>query len=571
MCLSIKSAPRLRLFEHIILIILLSLSGCMLSPLDGGSVSSKDQTFSASGFINVPDTAVFVWARRPGTETWTPLYTTSGVIATLSTSSGSPDSAGTYWYGWSDTFRLPSNSSSWQKVGNSLTIELQSFFYYQGSPIYLATFNSGGIQCLTANNFAVVKGPYGFLGGYSCSTATSIAKIHLPCGGEGQACCSGHRVATSDECATGLTCVNELCKPIAGDVDCAWGSPDCNSCVDNVVNAFNNIAGYGQHMGFHMGDGHPDVESGGLFGTNYHWQGIQRLQGANNNFLVLTSNQDGEAWGAVVEIASIPSSGYAFGTNKQNNENIAPPETDRIVKAFLVSTSSDHPGGISTLGNLVFVPLSRENRVRVFDLSTPTTPLMTEAIPTVPEGYHFVGVTRLNSGHSLMVLGQCSGGSGCDDQGGLELRYLVSDEVGTWFGDANNRGRTHVYTPDNIGHKNGTSGGWHEIQNLNVINECGTGKIFLLATTEDEDPHESWAYLFETIISYYSLNQVRNVDLDMVGKRRLYCTGDGNGFGCNLHAAGGAYIDPNRRLLIYGSEHYNDGPADTVRMKEFAP
>ena len=116
-------------------------------------------------------------------------------------------------------------------------------------------------------------------------------------------------------------------------------------------------------------------------------------------------------------------------------------------------------------------------------------------------------------------------------------------------------------------------GSWYAIQNLNAINECGTGKIFLLGTTEDEDedPKESWLYLFEAQLTFSSLTRVSNANLKMVDRRRLYCSGLSDGFGCNLHAAGGAYVDPDGRLFIYGSEHYNDGPDDTVRMKEFPP
>jgi hypothetical protein len=315
-----------------------------------------------------------------------------------------------------------------------------------------------------------------------------------------------------------------------------------------------------------MGAGYPDVESGGAFGRNHHWQGVARLSGNNDRFLALVSNHDGFGSLAIVEMGSAANAGgRAFGQTREPNR--APPASDRIVAAFTLTTRSDHPGGISALGDLLLVPLSREDRVQVLDVSSPLQPVLAEEVVTGggTEG-EFVAAAMLANGHALMITGACSRGSGCKAEGGLRLHFRLSSRPGTNFGAGTAFSRTF---DEDLPHENGTKGGWHEIQNVNLVTDCASGALFLLATTEDEEPHRGWAYLFALQL-IGSEAGVSDAQLTMVGKRRLFCAGRDIAFGCNLHAGGGTYVDPDGNLIIYGTEHYNDGPRDSVRMKEFA-
>ena len=404
----------------------------------------------------------------------------------------------------------------------------------------------------------------------NCRSVNSpVATLYANCGNMDQPCCLTNGSVENSWCGAG-TCLADRCRPIVADTTCPWGSPTCNRCVWSVVASFNAINAQGNHMGYRMGAGHPDVDLFYIDGKR-HWQGIARLSGDNSRFFSVTSNQDDDAWMAIVEIGSRASVGGAKLGPTKAFAGDTPPSTDRIVKAHKVSVASDHPGGIQMLGNLAFVPLSRESATRVVDLSNPLAPVESERITGV-QGGHFNAVAMLNSGHALLANGTCSGGSECADQGGLRFHFMVTPGKGTRFGSsAAANGVTVTVNRNTIVHENGTTGGWHEIQNANFITECGTGKLFLLATTEDEDPHESWAYLFEATLDWNNVASIKSASLKMVGKRRLFCTtGGSDSLGCDLHAAGGTYITPIGKLIIYGTEHFNDGGGGSVRMKEFA-
>jgi hypothetical protein len=64
-------------------------------------------------------------------------------------------------------------------------------------------------------------------------------------------------------------------------------------------------------------------------------------------------------------------------------------------------------------------------------------------------------------------------------------------------------------------------------------------------------------------------NLGNTVAITKVGKRHLYCGSPFAGQQCNFDAAGGVYVTPNRTLLLYGTEHDNDGPQGSVKAEEF--
>jgi hypothetical protein len=100
----------------------------------------------------------------------------------------------------------------------------------------------------------------------------------------------------------------------------------------------------------------------------------------------------------------------------------------------------------------------------------------------------------------------------------------------------------------------------------------GDGTLFLIGTHENSviGVGEDWTDLYRVTNGTGS-----NVVITKVGKKHLYCSYPSPGAGssqenhCNLDAAGGVYIDPNRQLLLYGTEHDNAGPESTVRFMEF--
>jgi hypothetical protein len=56
--------------------------------------------------------------------------------------------------------------------------------------------------------------------------------------------------------------------------------------------------------------------------------------------------------------------------------------------------------------------------------------------------------------------------------------------------------------------------------------------------------------------------------LEHVAVKQFYCSNDGSRQ-CNFDAATGVYVGPHRNLLLYATEHADDGPNGSVKLIEF--
>ena len=59
------------------------------------------------------------------------------------------------------------------------------------------------------------------------------------------------------------------------------------------------------------------------------------------------------------------------------------------------------------------------------------------------------------------------------------------------------------------------------------------------------------------------------IKLDHKKEKHFYCNWDKAGHPCNFAASGTAFVDAGGNLILYSSEHANDGPSNTVKMVEF--
>jgi chitodextrinase len=57
--------------------------------------------------------------------------------------------------------------------------------------------------------------------------------------------------------------------------------------------------------------------------------------------------------------------------------------------------------------------------------------------------------------------------------------------------------------------------------------------------------------------------------LSLVASKHFWCDSDGAGRIGNFRASAGVYVSPSGELILYTTEHDNDGPSDSVRMGEF--
>ena len=68
--------------------------------------------------------------------------------------------------------------------------------------------------------------------------------------------CGGRDVAEpTPEAPVALEQQKQALLPLGltGATGCAWGSLDCNLCVNGVVSAFNNLRDHGEMLGFNPG------------------------------------------------------------------------------------------------------------------------------------------------------------------------------------------------------------------------------------------------------------------------------------------------------------------------------
>jgi hypothetical protein len=117
---------------------------------------------------------------------------------------------------------------------------------------------------------------------------------------------------------------------------------------------------------------------------------------------------------------------------------------------------------------------------------------------------------------------------------------------------------------------------WTDYQNLNLLTGCD-GQLYLLGSHQNDfGSHEDWIDIFELhLVPNGGMNAdgdaTLSVSVNKVAKRHVYCGTLGHETQCNLHAAGGAWVDPQGRLFFYATEYDNSGPHDIVRMMEFRP
>ena len=71
-------------------------------------------------------------------------------------------------------------------------------------------------------------------------------------------------------------------------------------------------------------------------------------------------------------------------------------------------------------------------------------------------------------------------------------------------------------------------------------------------------------------IGLWKVDPTRQPPLSLVTKRQVWCDFDNVSRMCHMAAASGFHVTPGGDLLLYATEHDNDGPQETVRMAEFS-
>jgi hypothetical protein len=266
-----------------------------------------------------------------------------------------------------------------------------------------------------------------------------------------------------------------------------------------------------------------------------------------------------------------------FGPNR-SSPNQAPPKEDRLVEsATRTSFEYKHGGAIQAVGNILGVTMDQARqdnipagKVLFYDVSNPENPVLKKELSR-SENVGAAGLTKLANGNFLMVVG------GFDDNKKLDfyelnndldsLRRLQRDKDSDGVVEAGHGG----CWPYDTWYQTTSCG--NSYQSLSLVTQCGDGKVFLIGMHAKTSLGSGYdrADLYELTLSG-----------DKIKPKKVYESYDfkcgrwsGGGDQCSFAAAGGIYIDPAGKLILYGVEHDNDGPRgsgeaqNSVKMVEF--
>ncbi len=352
-------------------------------------------------------------------------------------------------------------------------------------------------------------------------------------------------------------------------------------CIPNVVGQFNELKHHGEALGFHLGDS-PDPTLG------KHYQGIQRLPGEGTPYFAISRNANRNIGDpisfnepgnlVVVRFGSRDTDGERLRSNRlekgRETKDTIPPADDRAVTTIYFDGNGwpdyRHAGGMQTYGDLLFVALDNEGptapspgMVALIDMSDPENPQLINEF-SFPHVAGAVAVARHPTAnrHLMIVEGPddndtlkvyLSNGYDLDHQ---NLDFHLIDE---WHGS------------ELIGGSWPTGTGAH--QTLNLIEDCQDG-IYLLGARNDPGLPE-FGDDYATVYKL-EIGTDNELELTQASNGHFFCV-SAAGRICNFVAAAGFYTSPIGELILYSTEHENEGPSElpivgpwsTVRMGEF--
>jgi len=385
----------------------------------------------------------------------------------------------------------------------------------------------------------------------------------------------------------------EAFPSLQGEI-CGWGEQDCNRCVNNVVTSFQNLGNQSSQLIYEL-DGHPPpqyeeswwdiiwppIETPDFAG---HWQGVQRLMSGDGRYMIVTRDEiihptQGFAYSgfAVVRMGSRGTGGDAWTSNLSDPNNYL----DTIIQTAYLDYNHTHPGGVQALGN--YLAVGTGSALRFYDVSDPSNIAeFPSAISYLPDRSPYsgssTGMAKLQDGRYLLVV---SSSNACpldiyiSDQsesllGGNPSASFSKFDRWYWaYSDTANSYSCGVWSPDLH---------WDPYQNINVVTECGTGDLYLIATGNRDSTATCWwqdlGFDFpcgtdgEDWADLYRLDHSGNFDVQLTFIDEEFFNIDNGG---NFDAAAGVYVNPAGQLYLYTTEHNRTGPGGTIEFREFGP
>jgi hypothetical protein len=353
-------------------------------------------------------------------------------------------------------------------------------------------------------------------------------------------------------------------------------------CVNDVVRQFNSLKHHPEGLGFHLGAGAHDPTSG------RHYQGIVRIPGEGPPRFVTAKNgnvgdfelpgqddQPGEI--NVVELASRDTNGERVRSNRmipnESTQSTPPPAEDRVIRSihtgeFPISSHFRHLGGMQMWGQIALVGMDRPyfpnnfpGEIVMLDFGNGPDPEYAGSF-LLQHQASSIGVAPFGDGRLLIVT---TGNNGSPIYGyevykegkpTQDLRYVP------W---TPNHYLKKVFEYDAAVKNVGWPTGFQSLQTTNLFTDCNTGEMFLMGGY-NLSPFENTS---RDRLGIWKIDPLTGT-LTPVNKRQIWCEFDHMDRVCNMAAASGFYVSPSGDLIMYATEHENDGPGGTVRMSEFS-
>lgn len=421
-------------------------------------------------------------------------------------------------------------------------------------------------------------------------------------------CLSAAVAAVPPQTSPAQTGADSLSRFFKGSLLHPAGNDSCSPCLENAVEAINMLNSHGETLGFHWGDNYPEVKGSG---TPNHWQGIQRLNLpylTTPYFIVASSHRnrivtpDGikevslPAHFAVVQMASRPDGGRRLRSNRlqfgELTRNVVPDDRDKIVHSQVITDEYDHPGGMQIMGKYLLVGIDRaiesavdSSLVTLWDLANPQQPreLWHPELRLPGRDATAVGIVRLEDGRYLMV-------RALKDAKTLEF-YLLDKNLeispanyeddplwDVWsYTELKSELKNADGTLDREWSDLGSILGEAGYQNINLVTECETGQLYLIASHGRRPSGlggSDQVDAFRLDVPKERPNPQLAGDgvvLTKVAKKVLFPGGNAGLRQGDLQAAGGAYVSPDNQLYFYATEHGAIEEEKFVRAIEFAP
>jgi hypothetical protein len=358
---------------------------------------------------------------------------------------------------------------------------------------------------------------------------------------------------------------------LIGNKGCAWGSPDCNVCARDVVNTFNSLDRHGDILAFNLGNT-PDPTWDDWDDWHHHWQGVQRIMAGDGQYFIVSQDSANplQSIFSIVQMGTRNTDGLRFRSNlllwHYDFDETIPAAIDYARAYKGISTENTHPGGIQAMGDYLAVGTGDE--VRIYNIHSPLASYgVGQIISRGDKSGSTTALAQLWDGTFLLVVSD-------SDAKSLDFYKSTGTTMENW-----NKSFYEWVPSKLIWDRNKFFYGWDTFQSINLVTDCGTGKLYLIGTGNLDKTANCEGKLIgkpclpngQDWASLYEINQQGNqVTLKKVAERSFFCE-HGNKDYCNFDAAAGIFVDADHQLYLYSTEHASNGSRNSVKMKEFRP